>query len=313
MAPPTVNRGPDPKRARVALTGATGFLGAHIARAACESGLELRAVVRDPSRLSAADAPCHEHARADLSDEAALRDAFAGVDVVIANAALGSRSGTLDDYVRINEQGVANTMRAAAAAGVRRVLLVSTVAVLPTSAFRTIPNNAPVRDQPNPLDWSRFTTDPRYTTTKTRGEKLARTVAAETGLELVVIRPGPVWGAGDTRFTSQMLRSLDRPVRFVPTAGVPLVYAADVAEACVQGAVRTHVSGRTYTIAGPPVALSAFARELGAAAGKRGVVVPVPVPLAVRYETTPAEQDLDFVNRPRELAILDCLTRLASA
>jgi uncharacterized protein YbjT (DUF2867 family) len=106
-----------------------------------------------------------------------------------------------------------------------------------------------------------------------------------------------------------MLRDLERPLRLVPTAGVPLVYAADVAEACVRGAGRDHAAGGTYTLAGPPVALSTFARELGTAAGARGVVVPIPVPLAVRYDTAPAERDLGFANRPRAVAMEDCLAR----
>jgi nucleoside-diphosphate-sugar epimerase len=308
MAPHTVNRAPPPKNVTIALTGASGFLGAHIGEALLRRAGGFRAVVRNPDKLDARLRVHAEVAMAELGDEDAMTRAFSGAQIVVANAALGSHSGTLDDYVQINEVGVANTLRAAERAGVSRVVLISTVAVFRTRPFGAIGDDHPMRDESSAFDWSRFSTDPRYSLTKTRGERIARELAQAAGIELIVLRPGPVFGPGDTRFTARMLASLDRRVRFVPTVGVPLVYAGDVADTVALAALCHTLPDGPCNLAGEPTALSTFVRTLVDVADAGGVVVPVPVPLSVRFETTRAATQLGFTNRPLRDALALCVS-----
>src|SRR5579875_2851365 len=77
---------------RTCVTGATGFVGAHVVRALCRRGDEVRVTYRDPRRLSALSGLRTRRVRADLFDHRALRRAFSGVEVVFHTVGyVGSR------------------------------------------------------------------------------------------------------------------------------------------------------------------------------------------------------------------------------
>jgi nucleoside-diphosphate-sugar epimerase len=289
----------------IALTGATGFLGGHVARAALASGANLRAVVRDEARAAELVAAGAEARRASLHEGDALAEAFRGADVVVANAALGSWSGTDAEYVATNVNGPVATIAAAARAGVSRVVLVSTVAVWRATPFATIDESTPLRDEATGFDWSRFGTDARYARTKTAGERAAARAAEAHGVELVVLRPGPIYGSGDTRFTRRLLRTARRTVRLAPTARVPLVHAGDVAHAVL--AAITHRAREPLILAGDPVALATVVERAAALLGTGGVTVPLPVPLGVRFSWQRAAESLGFRNRPLDEGLRECI------
>ncbi|MCK6504318.1 NAD(P)-dependent oxidoreductase [Myxococcota bacterium] len=279
----------------VAITGASGFLGSHLVDAALEAGLPVRGVVRRPEALHRA-VPA---ARADLADEAALTRAFEGASAVIANAALGSWQGPLSRYLEVNVDGLGRTLRAAAAAGVRRVVLISTVAVHRTRLWGAVDEGSPLvgdaRPWANPSD---LTTDWRYALSKARGEALAWRLAEELGLDLTALRPGPVYGPRDPKLTPAMCRRAAAPVVWAPTLAIPFVHAADVARAAVAALSRPQSRGRAFLLAGPPVPLSQLLAHLRRAQGGAGLLLPVPLPLAVRYDTRAAAQVLGFAPRP---------------
>lgn len=295
----------------VALTGATGFLGRHLAAAARDAGLRVIAVVRDPDRARAAlldTGLAEEVRRADLGEPDALAAAFAGVDVVLANAALGSWSGDADLYLRTNLDGTRNTIHAAARADVPRVVQVSTVAVYRPRLRHMLDEGAPRRDKDPPIfDPTRLTTDIRYSRTKTLAEDAARAAAQEHSLDLRIVRPGPIYGSHDTRFTARLVGSLRRPVVIQPTVGVPLVHARDVADATVEAARRTLPSGAAWNLAGPPVPLAEVHRTLRRLASRDGLVISLPVPLWAGFDCSAAERDLAFRNRPLEEGLAEVL------
>lgn len=287
---------------RIAITGASGFLGGHLARAFDAANHAVVPVVRDPRRLAQgtpglADARC-----ANLLDRTALIAAFAGVETVVANAALGSGAPDDADYEATNVAGTTNTVAAAHAAGARRVVLISTVAVYRTQPWHPISDREPTREHTQHFDWSRFSTDPRYSQTKTRAEREARALAEQLGLECVVLRPGPIYGSGDTRFTARLVAQASRRVRLVATVGVPLVHAGDVALAAVAGAERP-VAGLVANLAGEPERLSHVVATLARLLGREGLTIPIPVPLGVRFDCAPARSQLGFSPRPLEAGL----------
>lgn len=282
----------------VAITGATGFLGGHIAEALLDAGAQVRAVVRNPKKAAWLADLGAEIIRADVAERDPMADAFLDTDAVIANAALGSWQGSLDQMQRVNVDGVDNTLRACADAGVRRVVLISTVAVYRSRLWFPMDESAPsTPTDGRRLAWRDATTDWRYALTKSRGEALAWEHAETLGLNLTTVRPGPVYGSRDGKLTARLVAGLERRVAFLPTVGLPLVHARDVADAVVTALLRPETSGRSYNLAGPPVRPTRIVRTLRRLAGRGPRVVPLPVPVWVSFDCSAAARDLDFVPR----------------
>jgi dihydroflavonol-4-reductase len=170
---------------RVCVTGATGFLGAHIVRLLCERGEEVQATCRDPARPGALDGMQARREPADVGDFQALRRAFEGAEVVYHTAGyVGSRP--VDWAWRVNAEGPLVAVDAAVAAGCRRVVLTSTISAIgPPSDGRPADERTPY-----PREWMGLT----YPDSKHEGERVALDAAARHGIELVVVNPGYVLG-----------------------------------------------------------------------------------------------------------------------
>ena len=121
---------------QIALTGATGFLGRYIVDVLLARGAHVIAVVRNPERVPEFAYRGVEIRRADLTARESLTKGFSGADAVVSNAALFAvrrmlavRRRNWEDHQRTNVDGTRNVFEAMAAAGVRRVVQVSSVAV----------------------------------------------------------------------------------------------------------------------------------------------------------------------------------------
>jgi dihydroflavonol-4-reductase len=295
---------------RVAITGVTGFLGSHLAAVLAARGIHVVGVARAPEKAAWLAAEGVEIRRGDLLDPEGLAASFAGVDALVANAALaaGWKRPQDAEYVDANVVGTRNTMAAAAAAGVRRVVMISTVAIYQTSPLRPMNEDHPQIDPDRPgFALSQVVTDARYARTKATAERLAWALAAEHGLDLTTIRPGPIYGPRDDKLTARYGAWMRRRVMFAPTAGIPHVHAGDVA-ALVAAALETPASGgRAYNVGGETVspyrALSIWRRHAGSGAR----LVPVPVPLSVRVDDARARRELGFAPRPIDDGIAECV------
>jgi dihydroflavonol-4-reductase len=171
---------------KACVTGATGFLGAHLARMLCERGEEVKATYRDARRLGALRNLGIRRARADINDYRALRRAFKGSDVVFHTAGyVGSRPTDL--AWRINAEAPLLAVEAAAAAGCRRLVLTSSI-----SAVGLPSDGHPADEQTGyPNNWLGLT----YPDSKHEGERVALEAAERHDVEVVVVNPGYVLGA----------------------------------------------------------------------------------------------------------------------
>ena len=285
----------------IAVTGATGFLGSHIAEALMARDYAIRGVVRSPEKGAWLAERGVVMARADLSDRAALARAFEGSEAVVANAAMGSFQGDLDAMLAVNHQGAENVANAAADAGVTRLVLISTVAVYRTRVRHRMGEDAErYGDKRRLFNVSDATTDWRYALSKSRGEAATEAIAKDRGLELTILRPGPIYGPRDPKFSARLNRAMARSVAPAPTVGVPLVHARDVADAAAGALANAESVGRAYNLAGPPVSFRELMQTLKVLRGGGPVLVPVPLPFWVAYDTSAAERDLGFSSRPLE-------------
>ncbi len=305
---------------RVVVTGATGFVGSHIALALEAAGATVVGAVRSPDKGQWLVHRNVSLVKADLTDKASLVAAFAGADAVVSNAALGSNQGDMADFERVNCQGVSDLMDAANEAGVTRIVHVSSVAVYRTRLYAAM--DEATRGYPTDkrrFNWSDTTTDWRYARTKALSEQIAWEKAKAHGLELTTLRPGPVYGSRDPKATRQLVEGLvGKRFKAAPTVGVPWVHAGEVADAAVRALLNRDSIGKPYNLAGPPVSmwtfLSAMRKILVALLpGERiARLVPVPAPVWVRFDTTAASRDLGFVARPIEEGLREALEEYAA-
>ncbi len=226
------------------ITGATGLLGSHLAEQLRAEGQRVRALVRPTSRTDFLDQIGVDKVQGDLGDPEALRRAFDRADVVYHAAAKVGDWGTRQEFLRETQQGTENVVTACQAAGVGRLVHVSS-----TSAYGHPPADAPLIDENWPLG-TKFWVWDDYTRTKIAAER-AVWAASAAGLPVSVIRPSWLYGPRDRLSIARIDRSLrSRRVRLIGPGNnlMNTVYAGNVAEACRLAALKDEAVGQAFNI-----------------------------------------------------------------
>jgi nucleoside-diphosphate-sugar epimerase len=207
----------------ILVTGASGFLGRHLV----DSLLLREYAVRTLSR-SHAGLPLHvQHIQGDIKDLTLLEAAMSGVDTVYHAAAMVAGSGSDTQMWDTNVNGTRSVAQACIRAGVRRLVLVSSITVYKAPLPDLVSESAPLGGG----------------TTYGRSKAVAETVATDIcrgRLELVIARPCQVFGTMDrTGFTKKLLRLVKSPL--LPVAGLKglgfsLIHVSDVVDGlCAAG------------------------------------------------------------------------------
>lgn len=166
----------------ILLTGATGFLGHNLVPRLIQAGHSVRAVVRSSSNVDFLRSAGVELIVAnDITDATAVRQACEGCQQVVHAAGRFRFWGSAESFQRTNVQGTQTVLDAALAAGVERVIHISTIAVV-GKTVAVIDENTPCHPQ-----------EP-YQLTKLEGERLALSYSRDKGLPVVVLRPGAFYG-----------------------------------------------------------------------------------------------------------------------
>ena len=295
---------------RIAVTGATGFLGRYIVDSLLGRGAHVIGVVRNPTKVPELLNKGVELRRADLTEPDRLARAFAGANAVVSNAALLSLGrASRADVQRVNVDGTRNVFEALARAGVKRAVHVSSVAVYRGHRGTPVDEDYPLRAHAR-----RITRFNAYGSSKARSEQLALRLARELALKLTVIRPSAIYGAFDASgFTHWFKRLMSCPIAPYPVGmGRALVYAGDVAEAIALALEKPVAAGRTYNIAGPNHSFWAFAREWKRAGGRTPfLMLPLPLPSFLRYDNRRAREELGWEPRAYLEGCHDMLRREA--
>ncbi|MEX2644555.1 MAG: NAD-dependent epimerase/dehydratase family protein, partial [Acetobacterales bacterium] len=216
---------------RVLVTGATGFVGRAVVPALLRAGHDpVAAVRRDKPGHTADGVPAVRIA--DIGPATEWRSALAGVDAVVHLAAWAHRPGADPreaerECARINAAGTARLASEAAAAGVRRLVYVSTVKVHGERSPASRPFTE--ADAPAPED--------AYGRSKLAGERAGADIAAGGGLETVTLRPPLVYGPGVPANFRALIRLCERrpPLPFASIRNRrSLVYVGNLADAVVR-------------------------------------------------------------------------------
>jgi len=264
----------------VAISGAAGFLGAHLVRGFDARGARVLPLVRVVAGGSPAGARVLEDAYADP------RAVLADVDAFVHAAATRLRHGPDSPADRIaNVDGVEQALRACATAGVRRFVFVSCVGVYGFPARLPVTEEHPYA--PRTAYWG----------TKVEAEMRGRRLAHDLGLELTIVRPTITYGPGDHRGILERMASMIRAstYRVVGPGDNELHHAHvdDVVEGIWLATTRGEAAGEHFILAGPETTTLARLSALVARAVGRELPrahVPVAVARAVATAVDAAEQ-----------------------
>jgi 2-alkyl-3-oxoalkanoate reductase len=251
---------------RVLLTGATGFVGSHVADAFAAAGFSVRAIARSLDRAASLSDHGFEVLKGSLEDEDVLASACHGMDVIVHMAAL-THARTDSGYEEVNVRGTERLLRAALATEPRPrrfVYLSSLAAAGPCIEGRGVRAGDPAR----PLT--------AYGRSKLAGENVV--LAARDRMEVLVLRPPAVYGPRDTDLFHffRLARFGVVPVPTGPDRPLQMVHVGDLAAALVRAVAAPRASG-VYHIAEPRMyTWEEVGRLVGAAVGRRVRTVRVP-------------------------------------
>lgn len=324
-----------PVGARIAVTGATGFIGRHVLRALTEAGYQPIAVVRPSSavKLSGSSADIRE---ADITDCRAVALAFSGMDAAVHLAGMiSTRAKDAIDLTRVNVLGAKNILSSARKMKLRRLLFMST-----TSAIGALPEDEPRRALDEAAGFNLENVRVPYVAAKREAHCLALAERA-SGAPVTVLSPSFVLGPGDAvRNSTELVDLICRHrLPIVPTGGVNPIDVRDIAVAVVSALSHSSPSDH-YILAGARnLSLAEFTRQIATVAGVPPPKFGLPNRLAVgaarlaetvlprgpltaasarlsRYywyfNAKRARRELGFASRPMEVTIKDTLAWLAT-
>src|SRR6266540_7049985 len=258
----------------VLVTGATGFVGANVARLLLADGYRVRVLARPSSSLKALESCPVEVLRGDILEPESLRSAVKGCGLVF-HVAADYRLWAPDpgEIHRANVDGTRNVLEACARAGVERVVYTSSVGTL------GLPEDGGLGSETTPVSLADMIGP--YKRSKFLAERVAEEFAAR-GLGVVIVNPtnpiGP-WEVKPTP-TGQMILDylLGRMFATLDT-GLNLVHVADVARGHLLAAQRGHV-GEKYILGNANLTLAELGTLLAEISGNRPPRVRIPYAVA---------------------------------
>jgi dihydroflavonol-4-reductase len=258
---------------RTLVTGATGFIGSHVARLLVERGDDVRVTVRHDSRQEALDGLEVEVVRADILDRRAVRRAMRGVDRVIHAAGRLDLGAPRARIFAVNVEGVRIVLEEALRADVERAVYTSSVAAIgPAPPGRSADESSP---------WESGGYRIAYLDAKHEAETAALRLVAR-GLPLVIVNPAHVFGAGDPGRSSTGLvrRFMHRQIPAYVEGTLNVVAVQDVARGVLMADQRGAV-GERYILSNRNFTLTRLFADLGRLSGIDPPALKLPLPVAL--------------------------------
>jgi nucleoside-diphosphate-sugar epimerase len=261
----------------ILVTGAAGFLGSHVTQALRARGTPVRALVHPGDHVTNGADGVHV-VRADVTDRAAVQAAVEGVECVLHCAARTGVWGSHAEYERVNVTALRTLVEVAMAAGVRRLVHVSSIAVHGTDVGGTADERAPLRGARNP-----------YSRTKLAGEHLLEGMIRQDGAPVTIVRPGWIYGPQDGASFGRLARTIATGRMSIIGSGenhLPLIYVGDVVRGILLAGAADVAVGRSYLLVNDePVTQRQFVERIAAELGVAPPTRRIPYRLGVGLAT----------------------------
>jgi nucleoside-diphosphate-sugar epimerase len=264
----------DPRRADLCLlTGASGFIGGHLATRLVREGRRVRCLVRASSDASRLEQLGVELALGDLTDADSLVRAARGASHVLHCGALVSDWATTREIARVNVGGTRKLLQAAAGASVRRFVHFSSTDVY------SHPGGAAIEESHTATRFGNW-----YAHSKRQAEAQVRGVEATGALNAVILRPATVYGPGSEDVIGEIARAIQGRHMLLVDGGRPLAglcYVENLIDAAVIALDHDAAPGHAFNVSdGLDVTWRQLADDLAAGLGCPPVRWSVPHPLA---------------------------------
>ena len=251
------------------ITGANGFLGSEIASQAINAGMQVRATDRIPVALVSGV----DYFPADILDSDSLAPHLNDLAVIVHVAGLAhifdKSKASEAPFKAVNETGTANVARAAAQAGVRYFVLISSVSVYGGSRNGGVEDSGCYPQGP-------------YAESKYQAEQRAIEIAKASGMALTILRLATLYGEGDPGNVARLMRSIDQ-IRFIWIGNgsnrKSLLHREDAARACLLTVQRPAAGVNVFNVSGPPCTMREIVDGLAGALGKRTPPFGIPAAL----------------------------------
>jgi nucleoside-diphosphate-sugar epimerase len=223
------------------ITGATGFLGSHLAEAAVQRGWTVRALSRSSSDTTLLAALPVTIVRGDLGEDAVVGEALQGIDVVFHCAAKVGDWGPVEDYRTVNVEATRGLLQACRSQALKRFVYFSSLGVYAARHHYGT-------DETEPLPAKHID---GYTQTKVEAEQLVMRYHREQQLPVVVLRPGFIYGPRDRTVLPKLLDNLRQGmVRYLGNGeqAMNTIFVGNLVEAAFLAAEKAEVVGEVFNL-----------------------------------------------------------------
>jgi nucleoside-diphosphate-sugar epimerase len=256
---------------RALVTGSAGFIGSHVVERLAAAGHKVRGLVRTTAQEAIVRGLGGEPVRGDVTQPVTLRNAADGMDTIIHVAARVTDWGEWPAFEAATVRGTRNTLQSAVDAGVRRFVLVSSVAVYDNRVgdrLHIVPEDTPHNGVGDRLLG-------HYSRAKVLAEEAAWEYHRRGELEVTALRPAWVYGPRDRTVLPRLVEYMNTPLSCWFGRRDPVVdpiYVTDVADCIILSATQPQASGNAYNVA--PVEEIQLRHFLGRLCGTLNVSVP---------------------------------------
>jgi nucleoside-diphosphate-sugar epimerase len=260
---------------RAFATGATGFIGRHLARKLRERGDQVAALVRAPAKADSLRELDCEIVEGDLSDEQAIRQGVQGADAVFHVGAaykVGVPRSQHPALYDANVRGTERVLDAAIDAGVARIVYVSTGNVYGNTRGQVVDESY---ERPQPPEFVSYYDQTKYEAHQVALDRIAK------GAPIVIVQPGGVYGPGDPSELGNMIdqtRTGKLKLRLFPKAGFNFVYVEDVADGILLAYEKGRI-GESYNLGGPKATIGELVDKTAALSGRKPPRITMPAAL----------------------------------
>lgn len=226
---------------RYLITGATGFVGGHIADACVQREQAVSAIVRATSKTAELEKLGAILYRGELSDPQLVRQAVTEADVVVHCAAKVGDWGPIEPYRQVNVECLRVLLDACKGLGLSRFILMSSLGVYATKHHHGT-------DETEPLP--KWHSD-GYSQTKVEAEQLAMHYYQEFGVPVVILRPGFVYGPKDRTVMPRILSALRHNRLRYPGGGnaaLNTIFVSNLADAVFLAVQSEKAVGQAYNL-----------------------------------------------------------------
>jgi dihydroflavonol-4-reductase len=250
---------------RAFVTGATGFIGGHLARKLRERGDDVVALVRSPDKAGALRELGCELIEGDLSDEAAIRKGVEGCDSVFHVGAVykvGIPKSEREAMWDANVRGTERVLDAAHEAGAERIVYVSTCNVFGNTHGELVDESYRRDESEGFLSY--------YDQTKYRAHQVAEDRLAK-GYPIVIVQPAGVYGPHDHSEIGNMIdqaRTGKLKLKMFPETGFMLIHVEDVAEGTILAHDKGEI-GEAYILAGEQTRMGELVDRVSELSGRK--------------------------------------------